>query len=89
MHQHERVILRYTGLSIQIPLESAEIPPEEQKEGLPASGPTIPQIIEGFETLEIPGEQHILRGWIQILQDANRDLPNVTVHGKLSLIREK
>lgn len=88
MHQHERVILRYTGMTIQLPLDQAgEIPVEEQKSGLPTSGQTFPELIHEMQ-IELPGEQKTLGKWIGILQDANRDLPLVRSHGKLSEIRE-
>lgn len=89
MHQHERVILSYTGLTIQLPLEQVgEVPEEEQKAGIPASGLTFPELIKDMKTLELPGEQQILGNWIKTLQNVNRDLPQVTTHGQLSEIRE-
>lgn len=88
-HQHERVILRYTGLTIQVPLEQAEeVSEEEKQQGPPAFGQTFPQLIEQLGQLEIPGEQQTLNGWIKILQGTNRDLPQVTNHGRLTQIRE-
>lgn len=87
--QHERVMLGYTGLTIQVSLEQAEgLPEEEKQQGPPILGQTFPQLIEQLGQLEIPGEQQTLNGWIKILQDTNRDLPQVTNHGRLTQIRE-
>lgn len=75
-HQHERVILRYIGFSI-------DIPPEENFQGL-----TFPQIIDGFEKLIIPGEQQQINDWLRVLQNTIMEIPRVQTHGNLSKIRE-
>lgn len=78
--QHERVILRYTGLVVDLPadqVESGAVPEQN-----------FPQIAKQLQ-VEIPGEQQLVSGWVKTLQDVNRDLPQVTNHGKLSLIREE
>lgn len=78
-HQHERVILRYVGLSVDIPqqeLEEGVIPDE-----------TFPLIAERLK-IEIPGEQQRVGEWVQTLQRVSRDLPQIKTHGQLSQIRE-
>lgn len=86
--QHERVLLGYTGMVIQLPLDSGEVPAEEQTEGIPTSGIVLPETIRNLRSLEIPGEQQRLNRWIKILQDSNRDLPQVRVSGQLADIRK-
>ena len=77
-HQHEWVILRYTGLTIQLPLDQT---------GDPVSGFTFPELIGSME-VEFPGEQKILGRWVETMQKASRDLPQIRSHGQLSVIRE-
>lgn len=90
MHQHERVILRYTGLSIRVPADQIEeVSPEEKKEGIPIAGLTFPELLGQMETLDIPGEQQRINSWVKTLQDTSRDLPHITSHGELSEIREE
>lgn len=89
MHQHERVILGYTGLTIQLPPEQVnELPEEEHQTGIPVFGQTFPDIIGEMQALDLPGEQQTLGNWIKTLQDTNRDLPAVNSHGQLTRIRE-
>ena len=78
--QHERVILRYTGMTIEIPSDQTEI-------GV-APDQNFPQLAKAL-TLEIPGEQQIIGSWIKTLQDVSRDLPQTTNHGKLTSIRDE
>lgn len=78
--QHERVILRYVGIAV-------EIPPEEQEEDI-APQVTFPEIAQSLRTLEIPGEQQNVSHWIETLQKTNRDLPQVRTHGDLGRIRD-
>lgn len=87
--QHERVLLRYTGVIVPLPLDQpGEIPVEEQTEGIPIAGLTFPEMIRDFRTLELPGEQKTLSRWIVVLQDSNRDLPNVQSIGQLVGIKQ-
>ncbi len=78
--QHERVILRYTGITVDLPADQMEngVVPEQN----------FPQIAKQLQ-VEIPGEQQLVGSWVETLQDVSRDLPQVTNHGKLSLIREE
>lgn len=77
-HQHERVILRYVGISIDLaPNERQEVEPEQ----------TFPEIARGLQTLEIPGEQQTVNGWIRILQDTTRDIPRVRDRKELSTVQ--
>lgn len=89
-HQHERVILRYTGMVIGIPLEQQnEIPQEEQESGPPTLGRDFPTLATQLSELRLPGEQQIVREWVGVLQDVSQDLPAVRSHGQLAQIREK
>lgn len=72
MHQHERVILGYTGLTIEPSISDS----------------TFPQLIAEMKTLVLPGEQRRINKYIETLQDTTRDLPQVTNHGQLAGIRE-
>lgn len=87
--QIRRVIVGYTGITVQLPLEAGEVPVEEKREGIPIAGFTIPEMVREFRTLELPGEQKRLNKMINTLQDSNRDLPAVKVTGQLSGIRQK
>ena len=78
--QHERVILRYTGMVV-------DILPDQAEDGV-IPQQNFPQIAKQLQ-LEIPGEQQSVSAWVKTLQDVNRDLPQVTNHGKLSIIREE
>lgn len=89
-HQHERVILRYTGMAISVPLEQqSEIPEEEKQEGTPTMGQDFPSLAAQLEQLRLPGEQQILGAWVGTLQNISQELPSVTNHGQLSQIRER
>jgi len=88
-HQHERVILRYTGMMIAIPEDQQnEMVEEEQREGIPVMGGDFPTLIRELNQLRIPGEQQIIREWMRELQDINQALPNVTSSGQLTQMRE-
>lgn len=77
-HQHERILLRYTGIAIPVPAD-------EQEEVEPRS--TFPEVATQLKTLEIPGEQQSINHWIEILQRANRDLPQARTHTDLGKIK--
>ena len=90
MHQHERVILRYTGLVITVPVsQQDEIPAEEKQSGLPIVGTDFPTLASQLEQLRIPGEQQLLHAWIGTLQNFSQELPTVSNHGRLTQIREE
>lgn len=89
-HQHERVILKYTGMRIDIPSDQqTEIPPEERAEGLPTVDGDFPTLAGQLRELRLPGEQRVIRQWIGVLQEVSQDLPTVKSHGQLTEIREK
>lgn len=89
-HQHERVILRYTGMAITVPFSQFdEIPPEEKQDGIPIQGQDFPTLAAQLNTVRLPGEQQVLQRWIGTLQDISQELPAVTNHGHLSQIRER
>lgn len=89
-HQHERVILRYTGMMISIsPQQQDEIPQEEQRDGPPIVGGDFPTLTRQLSELRLPGEQQNIREWIGVLQDVSQELPTVINHGQLSRIRER
>lgn len=78
-NQHERVILQYVGMAV-------DIPPEEQEEGT-TPDQTFPQLAQSLR-IEIPGEQQRVGEWISILQKVSRDLPQIRTHGALTQTRE-
>lgn len=78
-NQHERVILRYVGMAVDIPQE------EEEEETIPDQ--TFPQLAQRL-SIEIPGEQQRVGEWVNTLQKVSRDLPQIRSHGALSQIRE-
>lgn len=89
-HQHERVILRYTGMMISIPQEQqGEIPQEEQTDGTPIVGGDFPTLALQLSKLRLPGEQQTLTEWIGVLQNVSQELPAVVNNGQLSRIRER
>lgn len=77
--QHERVILRYVGMAV-------DISPEEQEVGT-TPDQTFPQLAQSLR-IEIPGEQQRVVDWVNTLQKVSRDLPQIRTHGALSQIRE-
>src|SRR3989344_940834 len=79
-NQHERVILRYIGLTVDEPKDEKE---DDLKPQL-----TFPQIEDQFRRLEIFGEQQNVNQWIGVLQKAQVDLPRSRTHGDLTVIRE-
>lgn len=78
-NQHERVILRYVGMAV-------DISPQEQEEGT-TPDQTFPQLAQSLR-IEIPGEQQKVVDWVNTLQRVSRDLPQIRTHGALSKIRE-
>lgn len=78
-NQHERVILRYVGIAV-------DILPQEQEEGI-TPDQTFPQLAQRLR-IEIPGEQQRVGDWVSTLQKVSRDLPQIRSHGALSQIRE-
>lgn len=93
MHQHERVIFRYTGRKMIIPEEERqETPPEElQQESPTGYSLTFPGLTRGLARLEVelPAEQWLVGQWIETLQKLTRDLVQVKSHGELSQLRGK
>lgn len=81
MDQHERVILGYTGVTI-------ELPSEEARE-FSLSGSTFPQLIAEMNTLVLPGEQRRIHKYIGTLLAATRDLPRATTNGEIAGIRQE
>lgn len=79
--QHERVILRYVGVKV-------EIPSEQQEDFAPRPNQTFPELAQGFDHLLIPGEQQLVNQWIGVLLGVSRDLPQATAHPQLSIIRD-
>lgn len=77
-HQHERVITGYMGMNI-------DIPPEEMEEGV-VPDRNLAQLTQQM-SLEIPGEQQLVGGWIFTIQRATRDLTTARGAGKISFIR--
>lgn len=89
-HQHERVILRYTGMMISVPPDQLpEVPQEELQTGLPIVGGDFPTLVRQLRELRLPGEQQKIREWVGVLQDVSQDLPTIRNHGQLTQIREK
>lgn len=78
-NQHERVILRYVGMAV-------DIPQEKEEEGTNPDQ-TFPQLAQRLR-IEIPGEQQRVGEWVNTLQRVSRDLPQIRTHGALSQIRE-
>lgn len=78
-HQHERVIAGYSGINI-------DISPEEMEEGV-VPDRNLAQLTQQM-SLEIPGEQQLVGGWISVIQRATRDLTTARSAGKISFIRE-
>lgn len=85
--QHERILLRYFGIKL-------DIPARDQEEGV-SPEVDFPQLAEEME-VEIPGEQLRVGEWVATLQRINRDITEIIVdprrgvvtQGHMSRIRE-
>lgn len=73
--QHERVILHYVGLKVDL---------------LPEDPHTALNFAEAADRLqlEFPGEQQLVSSWIDNLQKVTRDLPTIRGVGALGSVRE-
>lgn len=77
-HQHERVILQYTGVSIK--LEPEDVAVGQQL--------TLPGLAEKIQTINIPGEQQSISTWVSTLQSVSRDIPQIREAQQLDVIKQ-